>query len=394
LTGELVPVVGTLTGIRVIELGGYLAAPLTCQILGRLGAEIIKVEPVAGEPARVFNSTFVCANAGKRAMVLDLKHAQSREVWRRLVRSSGVIVQNLSKSAAADLDVEYKSCHAINPDIVYCDIKAFGSGPYEDRQATNPLIEALTGLMSITLSDGRPVRQGAAFFDQLTGALGALGVLNALRIDNRGNEGGYVEVDLFETGLFSIGSRLAHEASDGKLGGQTWGTAPYGTFLTLDDRWIFIGVNNDRFWRAFCQVMDVGPSDRLDELATVRQRADRIDEVNEISGAAIRKIARDEVFERLTRVGVPCAPVNQFHDVMQDPHVLSPGKLEAAQFGDRQVMIPAFPMTGVGISASSMTKVPGLGEHTEEILRSLGFGSEQIEELERSGVIASADRGR
>jgi crotonobetainyl-CoA:carnitine CoA-transferase CaiB-like acyl-CoA transferase len=376
-----------ISNVRVVELGGYLAAPFAGFILGRLGADVIKVEPPTGEPGRVFRSTFVCANAGKRAVVLNLKEPQARDLWAALVRSADVIVQNLSDAATADLGIGYEKCRELNRDIVYCDIRAFGAGPYEGRLATNPLIEALTGLMSITWAEGKPTRQASAFFDQMAGLFAALGIVAELNRKGRPESSGYVEIDLFETGLLSVGSRLAHASANEQLGGETWGMAPYDTFATADGKWIFVGVNNDRFWQSFCRVMNLALAAERRDLATARQRALHRAEVNDIAAEAIRALTRAEVFSRLASVDVPCAPVNDFSEVMRDEHVRFAGKLQSVKFDDLDLLVPSIPMTGSIVSGAAMQDPPNLGQHSQEVFESLGFGRPLLEELDKNGVI-------
>src|SRR5579872_2631343 len=309
-----------------------VAAPFATLILGQLGADVIKVEPPFGDSGRHRKSVFMAMNCGKRSIVLNLKDSRSRPVWEALVASADVVVQNLDPRATASLDVGYEACRSLNPDIVYCHIKAFGPGPYAGRPATNPIVEALVGLMSITFAEGRRTRQGGYFYDQLAGAFAALGVVNALAHDDRRNSEGFVEVDLFETGLFSASDRIAEFFDTGQLAREVWAAVPYDTFQTADQRWIFLGVLNDAFWCAFCDAMHLDAVRDDPRFSTGTGRLALKKEVEHIAASAIGKLTLKEALARLESGGIPCAPVNTFGDVVADPHVTFPGKLDDVSF--------------------------------------------------------------
>jgi crotonobetainyl-CoA:carnitine CoA-transferase CaiB-like acyl-CoA transferase len=383
-----------LTGCRVLELGGYVAAPFGALVLRHLGADVIKVESPTGDPTRVREANFVANNAGKRSLVLDLRNKSARPVWNRLVESSNVIIQNLDDSATGKLAIGYQECRVVNPSIVYCHIKAFGPGPYSNRPATNPIVEALTGIMSITWADGKPARQGASFYDQMAGLFSALSVVVSLTAENQGTVGEYIETDLFETGLFSVAPRLADYAINNELAGEVWGTAPYDTFRTADGHWIFLGVVNDSLWISFCAAMGLTEAGEDPGLATSAQRLARKSDVDQLAAAAIAQLSREEALAILQNAGIPCAPVNNFKDALGNEHVRTPGKLYRASYGGRESLLPSFPVVGAtNENEHSAVGVPALGEHSAEILTSLGYEQDDLSALVADGIVCT-DKGR
>jgi crotonobetainyl-CoA:carnitine CoA-transferase CaiB-like acyl-CoA transferase len=376
-----------LKGRRVLELGGYVAAPFATMVLCHLGADVIKVESLSGDPTRVRMTNFIANNPGKRSIALDLRNDRSRPVWERLVESADVIIQNLDAAATDRLGIDYARCSAIKPTIIYCHIKAFGKGPYSDRPATNPIVEALTGVMSITWTAGKPARQAAPFYDQMAGLFAALDVAVALTASDGGSGGRYIETDLFETGLFSVAPRLADYAVNGELKGEVWGTAPYDTFQTSDGHWIFLGVVNDALWRSFCAALGLTDQAADPEIATSSQRLARKAYVDHVAGQAILKLSRDEALAKLRAAGIPCAPVNNFGETLQDEHVRSEGKLYKVSYEGVEAFLPAFPVVSSSVPGITRAEVPSLGEHSAEIIRSLGYQDDELAALLEASVV-------
>ncbi len=196
---------GNLSGKTVIELGSMIAAPFATHILNQLGAEVIKIEPPAGETTRKLvrggpSGSYLAFNRGKRSLCLDMATPAGSEAFRRLVASADIVVQNLSPSAARKLGVTFKACNALNPGIVFCHIKGYGAGPLEEQVASNPIAEAATGVMYYNRPEGKPARMGPSYHDQFAGCYAAIAVLSALMSDGA-PERRNIEIGLYETGL-------------------------------------------------------------------------------------------------------------------------------------------------------------------------------------------------
>jgi crotonobetainyl-CoA:carnitine CoA-transferase CaiB-like acyl-CoA transferase len=381
-------VAGILDGYRVLELGGYVAAPFCGLVLAQLGAEVIKVESFSGDPTRVRTANFIANNAGKRSVVIDLKRPEATAAWHPLLSSAHALVHNVDNAAMKRLGITFEECRKVNPTLVYSHIKAFGEGPYSARTATNPIVEALSGLMSITDNGGKPGRQASSFFDQMAGLFAAIGIMVDLL---RPAESGYSEVGLFETGLFSTAPRLADYVVSRELAGEVWGTAPYDTFETLDKKWIFLGVINDTFWRAFCEVMELPDALADTSIATSAQRLARKHYVNSIAAEAISRRSRTELLAMLEGVGVPAAPVYDFADVLQDPQVRAPGKTYSTSFDGHSLLLPTLPLIGsLAPSAPTSASTPELGEDSVDVLESLGLLPEDVGVLISQGVVSGS----
>ncbi len=381
-------------GARVLELGGLVAGPFATLILAHLGAEVIKVENVIGDPSRVRPNNFAASNPGKSSVAIDLKREEAQPFWSKLVASADVIVSNLGEKAIEELGVGYEQCRAINPQIVYSRICGFGAGPYQGRPATNPIVEAMTGLMSITRNNGKPGRQGSPFYDQMAGMLAALGAVAALNRDDRSDGSGYVEIDLFETALFSVAPRLAAYSLDGELEGEVWGTAPYDNFQTSDGEWIYLGVLTDALWRRFCRAFDLGEIGADPRYATSAQRYAQKAVVDGIAQDALTKVTCEEALKLLKQYGIPSARVLNFAQVLEDEQVVQPGKMFVSDYEGRQVRLPALPIVGPAFERGRTAgSAPLLGADVERILGPLGFTPEEIAAAIGKGVLASAVTG-
>lgn len=378
-------------GARVLELGGLLAGPFATLILAHLGAEVIKVENIIGDPSRAWPNNYVAGNPGKTSIAIDLKRDEAQPFWRELLMSADVIICNLSDKAIEDLGVGYEQCRAVNPDIVYARICGYGEGPYQGRPATNPIVEAMTGLMSITWSDGKPARQGSSFYDQMAGILAALGALAALNRDDLSDGSGYVEIDLFETALFSVAPRLAAYSLNGALEGESFGTAPYGTFQASDGKWMYVGVLTDAQWRRFCLLFELDEAGSDPRYATCAQRLAEKGTVDEIAQGVLGRITREEALVLLDEQGIPAAPVLNFAEVLADEHVKHPGKLFLSEYEGKQLRLPALPIVGPAFAhGAPTTDAPRLGADTDRVLEALGFTPEDISQATDKGVLASA----
>lgn len=396
---------GVLAGRTVVELGTMLAAPFAGHMLAQLGANVIKVEPPAGDPTRTMlrggpSGTFIAYSRGKKSICIDLKTAEGQAVLERLISSVDIVVHNLAPSSARRLKVTYDDCHRVNPDIVYCHIQGYGAGPREDELASNPVIEASTGVMHSHRIDGRPTRLGPSYHDQFAGAYAVIGILAALSSKTGDKNSRRVELGLYETGLHVaardlVGGQLKAQLgvrSAADAGAGEFSMPGYGAYETADGRWIYLVMLSDGHWSKFCEALALPQASDV-SLATVRQRKKQRAQVEEIVKAAIRALPFDAAAARLQQVGFGFTEVNSAANVLNEPQAQEPGKLESVRFGGLQFSVPNFPLPYQLGAHGTELPPPHLGQHTMEIMRTLGYDESECAALmERGAVVVAGQR--
>jgi crotonobetainyl-CoA:carnitine CoA-transferase CaiB-like acyl-CoA transferase len=390
-----------LEGVRVLDLSRVLAGPYCAMLLADMGADVLKVEePDGGDESRTWPplvageaAGYLSMNRNKRDLTLNLKAPEGQEILKQLVARADVLIENFRTGTMEAFGLGYEVLRQINPGLVYCAVSVFGrSGPYRDKIGYEALMQAFSGVMSITGEpDGPPVRCGVSFLDLSTGLMAAFGIVNALYHRQRTGRGQRLEVSLFETAL----SLLAYHAVGYLLAGQVpqrQGSGhpmivPYQVFRAQDGD-IFIAASNQRLWTRLCQALhreDLLHDARFaSNLERVRHRHILVP----ILQAELQRYPAAELHAMLDRAGVPCAPVNTVDRVLQD-----------AQTAARQMVvamphpcIPDLKLLGIPIK---LEETPGAvrlppplkGQHTEEVLRELGYGAADVQRLRERRVI-------
>ncbi|HEY6492715.1 MAG TPA: CoA transferase [Trebonia sp.] len=330
---------GSLRGIRVVDLTMSVAGPFTTQVLGDLGADVIKVErPPAGDDTRRWgppfwgedSATFQGLNRNKRSLLLDLKDPGDRAALTRLLDDADVLVQNMRPGTLTRFGFGYEAVRERNPRLVYCEITGYGpTGPLKDRPAYDPLMQAFSGLMSLTGEEGRaPARIPASILDQGTALWAVIGILDALRRREQTGEGALVQTSLLETALAWLPSQymgyFAEDVVPPRLGSGTVGIAPYEAFPTADG-WLIIAAGNDNLWRRLCHAID-----RADLLGDGRftGNPDRVAHRAELARALSATTAEKESahwLSVLTEAGVPAAPIQTLDQVVAHEQVQALG---------------------------------------------------------------------
>jgi formyl-CoA transferase len=397
-----------LAGVRVLEVGNYMAGPFCGMQLADLGADVIKVEaPVGGDMVRASapflngeSSNFVRLNRNKRSVALDLKDSRGKDVFRRLARTADVVVENLRPGAMARLGLDYQRLSQLNPRLVYVAASGWGQdGPLAQLAGLDIMAQARSGLMSITGEpDGGPVKIGVPICDLVCALYGALAAVAALAARERTGAGQLIDVSLFESGIslgvWEAGKYFATGEVPGRLGSAHQNSAPYQA-ICAQNGWFTVGATSPATWQGFCRALGLERLERDPRYADVNDRfRNRPALIAEIEAITTEQPVEYWI-ERLEREGVPCAPIQDFGQSFNDPHLAARDFFWDAPHPTlgkvRQLGSP------MRLSATRVRRAkagPLLGEDTRAVLGEVGCTQSEIDDLLAAGVVAAADDAR
>jgi crotonobetainyl-CoA:carnitine CoA-transferase CaiB-like acyl-CoA transferase len=391
-----------LEGIRVLELGRVLAAPFCGQMLGDLGADVIKIEmPEIGDESRAYGPPFVngqsfyflSLNRNKESVTLNLKDERGKDILRKLIARADVFVHNSVPGPMERLGFSYDAVREINPRIIYCGISGYGqSGPDRDKPSLDMMAQALSGIMFLTGEpDGAPMRSGAAISDISAGMFAAYAIVAALYHRDRTGAGQMVDTSLLESSV----SLLTYQASryfvtgenPTRLGNAHPSIVPYDCYRTADG-WVTVAIMNQPMWERFCKALDLQDLTCDPRFHTNPDRVQNRDALSEVLYERMGSLPTADVIARFDKANVPCAEVRDLHAVFGDrqaQHIGLRQTISHPATGDIEVVAPPFHLSA---SPPTLRKPPPrLGEHNEKILGELGLRSQEIEALRNDGVI-------
>jgi crotonobetainyl-CoA:carnitine CoA-transferase CaiB-like acyl-CoA transferase len=393
-----------LAGITVLDLGQVYQGPYATMLMARAGADVIKIEPVEGEPVRRRSAVskgamlpLAMLNANKRGITLNLKSPEGRGLLLKLVERADVLLENFAPGVMDRLGVGWEVLHAVNPRLVYASGSGFGlSGPDRDALAMDLTVQAVSGAMSITgFPDGPPVKSGPAFVDFLSGTHLYGAVMTALFERTRTGTGRLVEVAMVETVYPALASNLSllygtSGAVTTRTGNRHGGLsiAPYNVYPARDGHVAILCIKEGH-WTNLLRAM--GREDLADDprFATNALRVRNLEDTDAVVEAWTATRSRAEIFAAIKRYRIPCAPVRDLEEVMQDPHMHARGMLEWVEHPELgRVVLPSSPLRLHGAGRPETAPSPALGQHNDEIYGGLlGLTADEIAALREKGAI-------
>ena len=392
---------GPLEGVRVLDISTMLAAPYGATLLGDMGADVIKIESHYGDESRHLGprrgterSPFLSLNRNKRDMVLDLQQEAAQEVFAKMVKTADVLISNVREPALSKLGLNYEQVKAHKPDIVWIGVTAFGpDGPYAGRPGIDFLAQGYTGVLALNGEpDGAPVRTGFPAVDVMTSLRVSNAALAALRVRDRSGAGQRIEISLLDALMHaqasSIGPYLTANFTPVRTGNRSLYFAPSGCYPTKDGKYVVITTPAEKFFGKLCRALDVD-WDSQDRFKSIDARLANEDELDAVLSARTREFNREELVKMLIAADVLTAPINEVEDVVKDEQILHNQMIVSTDHPTLgKVDVTGMPIKFYGTPGSIRMHPPLLGEHTHELLRELGYSTEDISRLQNQGVVA------
>jgi len=386
-----------LSGIRVVEFTHMVMGPTCGMVLGDMGADVVKVEPLAGDSTRkllgVGAGFYPLFNRNKKSIALDLESATGCEVVARLVARADIVSENFKPATMEKLGLDYTTLSARHPGLIYVSHKGFLPGPYEHRTALDEVVQMMGGLAYMTGRPGDPLRAGSSVNDIMGGVFGAMGAMAALMQRQQTGQGQQVQAALFENNVFLVAQHMLQFAVTGQPAApmperiSPWGI--YDVFGVQGGAQIFLAVVGDTQWRVFCEAFgfdDLYADTRLEtNNDRVRARAWMMPLLRErLAAHTLEELAA--VFER---EGLPFAPITDPQHLFADPHLLQTGGLAPMTLPDgRATSVPLLPLTLDGERLGLRLDPPRLGQHGREVLLDVGYSDDEISAMVQAGTLA------
>ena len=392
---------GTLEGLKVIDLTRVLAGPFCTMMLADMGAEVIKIErPGTGDDSRAFgpyqegeSAYFMSINRGKKSITLDLKSAEGKDIFLKLVKDADILVENFKPGVMEKLGFSYEKLSQINPKLIYAASSGFGqTGPYSKRPAYDLIIQGMGGLMSITgPGAGQPTKVGSSVADIFAGVFSTIGILGALNKRHHTGRGQMVDVAMLDCMVSILENAVARYTTTGTdpvpIGNTHPSIAPF-TSVTTSDGFINIACGNDTLWQRLCEIIELPELFESEEYKTNAQRSENMPDILPKLNEAMAKQPSKYWLEKLEEGKVPAGPINSISQVLSDPQVIARNMLvDLVHPVAGNTQVPGTPIK-FSETPSEITKAaPVLGAHSNDILTDLGYSEKEISRLKEKGVL-------
>ena len=384
------------TGVRVVEFTHMVMGPTCGMVLADLGAEVVKVEPLAGDNTRRLLGSgagfFAMFNRNKKSIALDLQSAEGKEIALKLVASADVVSENFKAATMQKLGLDYATLCQTNPRLIYASHKGFLPGPYDHRTALDEVVQMMGGLAYMTGRAGDPLRAGASVNDIMGGMFGAIGVMAALAERQITGKGQEVQSALFENNVFLVAQHIMQFAVTGQAAApmpsriSAW--AVYDVFSVKDGEQIFLAVVSDTQWVVFCDAFGFADLKADPRLASNNDRVRARGWMMPLLRERLAERPAAELGALFEKYGLPFAPITRPEDLLDDPHLNATHGLAPITLPDgRATRVPLLPLTMDGQRLGVRHDPPRVGQHSHELLASLGYDETQIRRLQQCGAV-------
>ena len=391
-----------LRGLKVLDFTRVLAGPFATMILGDLGAEIIKAEPLNGDESRSWppilekgeSGYFLSLNRNKKSITLNLKDTRARDMVHKLARAVDIVIENFTPGVVRRLGIDYAALARQNPELIYCSISGFGqSGPYRNKRAYDPIIQGMTGIMSITGERGRsPVKVGIPITDLVAALYAVIAIQSAYIQKTNSGKGQYIDIALYDS-MVSMLTIMAMQYFATRENPERWGLdhihrVPAKAFEAGDGQYVQVAATNEVMYPKFCEL--VGLPELIDDprFDTNAKRVANRDEIMPLFEEKMRTKTRDEWLQLFEEAKLPCGPISNLSEVFSDQNISEREMLFSLEHPVEGIIEQlGFPFKFSQTPAEARLRPPLLGEHNEEILRWLKYSDRDIERFREENVI-------
>ena len=385
-----------LANIRVVEFTHMVMGPTCGMVLGDLGADVIKVEPLTGDNTRKLLGSgagfYPLFNRNKKSIAVDMKSAQGREIVLKLIATADIVSENFKTETMQKLGLDYATLRKLDPRLIYVSHKGFLPGPYDHRTALDEVVQMMGGLAYMTGRPGDPLRAGSSVNDIMGGVFGAVGAMAALMQRSQTGQGQEVQSALFENNIFLVAQHMLQFAVTGKPAApmpekiSPWGI--YDVFKVKNGEQIFLAVVGDGQWKVFCDAFGFADLLADERIASNNGRVLARDWLIPLLRERLVVHSAVELSALFEQHGLPFAPITDPQYLFDDPHLNATGGLAPMELPDgRQTKVPLLPLMLGGERLGLRLDPPKLGEHTDALLQSLGYSVDQVNRLHADGVV-------